>query len=54
MPVPALVNAGLLPVGIHDATLEEIGQAFGVQNDTRVEHFRNLKTFCDELEVFGL
>lgn len=53
MPVPTLVNAGLLPVGIHDATLEEIGQAFGIQNDTRVEHFRNLKTFYKELEVFG-
>lgn len=53
MPVPMLVHAGLLPVGIHDATLAEIEKAFGMQNDTRVEHFKNLKNFCEELEVFG-
>src|SRR5262245_51341902 len=53
MPVPTLVTPGLLPAGIHGATLQEIGQAFGTQNDTRVEHFRNLKTSCEELEVFG-
>jgi predicted nucleotidyltransferase len=53
MPIPAFVTAGLLPVGVHDATLEEIRQRFGIQNDTRIKHFGNLKTFCEELEVFG-
>jgi hypothetical protein len=53
MPVPTLVQAGLLSVGIHDATLSEIETAFGHQNDTRLELFGNLKRFCDELAVFG-
>jgi hypothetical protein len=53
MPVPQLVKAGLLPDGIHDATLAEIEQAFGIANDTRIELFENLKTFCEELSVFG-
>jgi len=53
MPVPPLVKAGLLPVGIHDATLPEIEQAFGIANDTRSELFKNLKTFCEEVAVFG-
>ena len=53
MPVPQLIKAGLLPVGIHDATLSEIEQAFGLVNGTRIELFKNLKTFCEELAVFG-
>ena len=53
MPVPSLVDAGLLPVGVHDATLAEIEQAFGIQSDTRIKHFRNLKAFYGELQVFG-
>ena len=53
MAVPQLIKAGLLPVGIHDATMSEIEQAFGLVNDTRIELFQNLKTFCEELAVFG-
>ena len=53
MPVPPLAKAGLLPVGIHDATLSEIEEAFGLANETRIELFKNLKTFCDELTAFG-
>lgn len=53
MPVPSLVTAGLLPVGIHDATLAEIEEAFGRANDTRIQLFHNLTAFCAELDVFG-
>jgi predicted nucleotidyltransferase len=53
MPVPQLTKAGLLPVGIHDASLSEIEQAFGLVNDPRIELFKNLKAFCEELAVFG-
>jgi hypothetical protein len=53
MPVPPFAKAGLLPVGIHDATLPEIELAFGIANDTRIALFKNLKSFCEELEVFG-
>jgi len=53
MPVPPLVKAGLLPVGIHSATLSEIEQAFGLANEARIELFKNLRIFCDELGVFG-
>ena len=48
-----LVSPGLLPVGIHDATLDEIQAAFGNQNDARITHFNNLRAYCEELAVFG-
>ena len=53
MPVPPLTAAGLLPVGIHDATLHEIGEAFGKANDARAALFASLKAFFGELSVFG-
>lgn len=53
MPVPPLTREGLLPVGIHDATLDEIGEAFGKANDARAGLFASLTAFCGELAVFG-
>lgn len=53
MPVPPLTSAGLLPVGIHDATLDEIGEAFGKANDVRAGLFASLTAFCGELAAFG-
>ena len=53
MPVPPLTSAGLLPVGVHDATLDEIGEAFGKANDARAALFASLTVFCGELAAFG-
>jgi hypothetical protein len=35
VPIPPLELTGLLPAGIHDATLDEIQVMFGSANDTR-------------------
>ncbi len=44
MPIPALNANGLLPVGIHDATLEEVRERFGAfqESDHRTKLFVKL------------
>ncbi len=54
MAIPAMTPAGLLPPGVHDATLAEVEQAFGSRNDRRVELFQKLTQFLDVARALGL
>jgi hypothetical protein len=49
MPIPSLLKCGLLPPGVHEATLEEIEDAFGKNSDRRVELFEKLRQFVAEV-----
>ena len=44
MPIPSLNASGLLPLGIHEATLDEIRDRFGVfqESDRRIQLFSRL------------
>lgn len=55
MPLPGLNAAGRLPVGVHDCTLEEIGERFGAfqGSDIRVRPFEKLKEYLRELGKTG-
>lgn len=53
MPIPALIN-GLLPPGVHDATLDEVEAIFGSSNATRVDLCQKLKGYIATLKSFGL
>lgn len=46
MSIPDLTEHGLLPDGVHDATLTEIEARFGSANDRRRELFSKLSSFC--------
>lgn len=52
MAIPPLTAAGLLPVGVHDATLEEVEDVFA-SNECRVELFRNLERLLEVVRRFG-
>jgi hypothetical protein len=54
--VPDLTDNGLLPVGLHECTLEELREAFGRFNrsDRRPRLFRNLERYCDEVSAAGV
>lgn len=54
MAIPSLTADGLLPLGVHEATLEEIGQAFGLRTGRRVELFRKLTEFLALARSFGV
>ena len=49
MPIPSLDKHGLLPHGIHDCTLAEIGQTFG-RNSHRQQLFQHF-TNCLKIEI---
>jgi hypothetical protein len=53
LPIPALDENGLLPVGVHECTLEEIEASFGqfLASDRRPRLFRDLKRYVDEVRV---
>lgn len=55
MPIPALNEHGLLPVGIHDCILAEIEVRFGQfqRTDQRTGLFRGLRDFMDEARKTG-
>jgi hypothetical protein len=55
MPIPALTDEGLLPVGIHDATLAEVERAFGrfQVSDRRVTLFSRSQRYVADLQVWG-
>ena len=55
MPIPALNSDGLLPVGIHEATLDEIRHRFGSfqSSDRRVQLFSQLKQLVTQLSKSG-
>ena len=54
MAIPALNSVGLLPEGIHPATLSEVELAFGRANDTRAALYTNLCAFLDVARSFRL
>jgi hypothetical protein len=54
MAIPSLTADGLLPVGVHDATLEEVEQAFGLRTERRVELFQKLTLFLEFARTFGV
>ena len=51
--IPELTD-GLLPEGIHDATLEDVKAAFGVGNARRAELFAKLEDHATETRALGL
>jgi hypothetical protein len=56
MPIPAFTADGLLPAGVHDCTLEEVGQRFGAfkRTDARCRLFERLEAFVTDLRASGL
>lgn len=51
MPIPALDAHGLLPVGLHDCTIDEVEERFGqfTRSDRRVALMKQLRAYCGEL-----
>jgi hypothetical protein len=56
MPIPELNTEGLLPEGIYDCTLDEIGARFGrfQTTDRRVQLFKKLRELVEEERQAGL
>lgn len=54
MPIPNLTTVGLLPAGIHPATLNEVEAAFGSANNTRVKLYTNLCALLQLARSFRL
>jgi len=56
MPIPDLNEDGLLPEGVHDCTLDEIGARFGrfQVTDRRIELFEKLRLLVEEERQAGL
>jgi hypothetical protein len=56
MPIPELNEDGVLPVGIYDCTLDEIGERFGCfqTTDRRVYLFENLCALVNEERTAGI
>src|SRR5437879_1217565 len=55
MPIPPLDNAGLLPPGVHDCTLEEVEERFGrfQKSDQRIHLFARLREYLNEVRLTG-
>ncbi len=55
MPIPASNPDGLLPIGIHDCTLDELKARFGAfqSNDQRPRLFARLQGFLAEVRAAG-
>ncbi len=56
MPIPNLNERGLLPPGIHDCSVEEIGARFGTfqSTDRRPRLHRRLRAFLEEVRSTNL
>jgi hypothetical protein len=56
VPIPALDQEGLLPVGLHECTIEEMEGCFGKfqGSDRRPELMKKLKTFLSEAKDSSL
>jgi hypothetical protein len=52
--IPDLNEDGLLPLGLHPATLEEIGERFGRANPVRTRLFRGLTRALHNLREAGV
>lgn len=55
MPIPSLTAEGYLPPGVHDCTLKELGERFGVfqRSDVRCRLFRRLEEFARDAAATG-
>ena len=47
MPIPPLTHEGILPEGVHDCTLTEVGEAFGVSDPQRQRLWAAFPVFLD-------
>jgi hypothetical protein len=54
MAIPDLTTAGLLPRGVHQATLEEVRLSFGSRTPRRVVLFNKLVGFIELAKTFTL
>lgn len=54
VPIPSLTTAGLLPEGMHHATLREVEVAFGSHTETRVRLHASLAAFLEWVETFQM
>lgn len=56
MPIPALTDEGLLPEGIYDCALADIGQRFGQfqMSDRRCRLFEQLTAYVREAKASGV
>lgn len=56
MPIPASTADGLLPEGVHDCTLEELRERFGIfqGSDRRCRLFDQLSAYVSEVTLSGL
>lgn len=54
VPIPALLESGLLPAGIHLATIDDVQAAFGSSSDRRTELFGGLTKFVQVARKFRL
>ncbi len=56
MPIPALTHEGMLPEGIHDCTLADIGERFGQfqMSDRRCRLFDRLAAYVQEAKASGV
>ena len=54
--IPNLTEVGLLPAGIHPATLEELAERFAFfdQTDQRLRVFEKLKALVSEARIAGI
>lgn len=54
MAIPPLTAHGLLPPGVHDATLDEVASTFGSSTPRRAALATSLRAFVDLARGFGL
>jgi predicted nucleotidyltransferase len=56
MAIPLLDANGLLPIGVHDCTLDDIKEVFGAfqSTDRRIQLYQELERFASELKRTGL
>jgi hypothetical protein len=52
--IPGLTSSGLLPEGIHPATLEELQVKFGSTGEARIELYTRLMSFLQLVRSFGM
>ena len=54
MPIPKLNISGELPEGIHEATLDEIQEAFGSSSEQRQRLMTGLLAACENFRAAGV
>jgi hypothetical protein len=52
--IPSLTASGLLPEGIHRATLDELQARFGSTGEARIESYTKLLLFLQLVRSFGM